>query len=276
MENKTTIDFKKLALLLTVSMFTALFAYAFIYFITNITTLYFSTDFHIPAHFDFSGITFEVDRTNELWTYDAIVTIFLSGLVVALFVGVVSMLAILFVRKKNISFFFLLLWLNILSFNNVMGTLISDVVTKSGTYQVVLLMHIDIIIFIVIGILSAYFLFRIGMINLFVFETSFSQFFHKGLSNRLYFLVSVIVIPWLLILLLPLLLNSAGFQLNMLIKNISLVFVFLPLFIIKPRIKDPSSIQKHLQLHLSDLMATTLFTMMAWFLFYLISNGITY
>jgi len=265
---------KEIVQLLVISLFSALFAYTIIYFLTNMTALYFAYDFDIPTHFNLFKLTFDIDKTSPLWTHDATITLLTSRPIAALFMGIMSLLALILVRKKLMSFFFFLMWLTLLSFNNAVGVLADDILAKSGTYHIAVLMNVDVSILVVISIIAIYLLIRIGMIASYIFHASFPNLFYKNQKNRYLLLSIAILIPWLLMFLLPLADTTKGYPTITLLKNSSMLFLLLPLFTLKPKKNKFTTIEKVSQPQKYDLINVFLFAIGTWLLYYFMIDGV--
>ena len=187
MKKDATITPKEIVQPLLISLFSALFAYTIIYFLTNLTALYFAYDFDIPAHFNLYKLFFDIDKTSQLWTHDATITLLISRPVAALFMGIIALLALILVRKKLMSFFFFLMWLTLLAFNNAVGVFADDILAKSGTYNIAILMKFDVSILIVISIIAIYLLIRIGIIVSYIFQASFPSLFYKKKKTGIFY-----------------------------------------------------------------------------------------
>ena len=274
MKKDTIITPKETVQLLLISLFSALFAYTIIYFLTNMTSLYFAYDFDIPAHFNLYNLTFDIDDASKLWTHDATITLFISRPIAALFMGIISLLALMLVRKKLMSFFFFLMWLTLLAFNNAVGVLADDILAKSGTYHIAILMNFDVSILIVISIIAIYLLIRIGMIVSYIFHASFPNMFYKNQKNRYLLLSLAILVPWLFMFLLPFFSTANDYQTITLLKNSSMLFLLLPLFTLKPNKNKFATLEKVSQTQKYDLINVILFAIGTWLLYYFMIDGV--
>ncbi len=272
MNTVKNISVTELIQLFFISIISSLFAFALVYFLTNLTALYFAYDFDIPAHFDLYKLF--LDKSNSHWTHDATITILLSRPIASLFIGIAALAALMFIRKKLVSFFFFLLWINLLAFNSAAGILIDDVIARSDTYDVTRLMNLDISIIIILGIVVVYFLFRLGLLNLYVLCSSFPSHYFNNLKNRVLFLFVTIILPWLLMFVLPLF-NTAGTYHDItLLKNLSMILILFPLFILKPVDNRFNKLEELSTNPVYDLMNILLFALGAWLLAYFMVDGV--
>jgi len=271
-KNNPSINFREIALLFIVSVTSSLFAYALVYFLSNFTALYFAYDFDIPAHFDLYKLY--LDKSNAHWTHDATITILLSRPIASLFIGILALSAVLFIRKKLMSFFFFLLWVNLLAFNSAAGIFVDNIITKSDTYDVTKLMNFDMGVMVLLSIVVVYFLFRLGTINLYVLQASFPRRYFDNLKNRMLFLFTIIILPWLFMFLLPLFNTADNYQFITLLKNMSMIFILAPLFVSKPAEHKFNSAGNLSPVSKYDAMNMILFALGAWLLAYFMVDGV--
>ncbi len=264
----------KLFQLFVVSSFSAVFAFTLVYFLSNWAALYFAYDFNIPAHFDLNGLLFDVEKTSKLWTFDAKVTILMSRPVSALLIGVFSLAAYIFIKRKLISFFFFLFWMNILSFNLALGGLVDDAIVGSGTYDVLMLMKMNLTAVVFSSLIIVYFLYRVGIINFYVLSASFPKRYLSNRQGRYVFLMMAVVLPWLLLFTFPSFDSASHYSVLGFLKNVSVMVVLLPLFIVNPKEHLLSHLETIRQPQKFDLLNLVLFATGAFLLYYFMVDGV--
>lgn len=257
-----------------ISSFAAIFAFTLIYFLTNLVVLYFAYDFNIPAHFDLNGLFFDTDKTNRLWTFDATVTLLLSKSIGALLIAILSLTAFLFVKRKLISFFFFLFWMNVLSFNLALGGLVDEVIIQSDTYIVFVLLKLNFTVVVFSSLVIIYFLYRIGMINFNVVMTSFPKNYFNNRQGKLIFLSVAVVLPWLLLFTIPAFDSTSHYTVINFLKNVSVAIIILPLLIIKPKQSFSNYFETVQQPQKFDWFNLGLFTLGTFLLYYFMVDGV--
>ncbi len=273
-EKSEPVKLWKLIQLMMISSFAAIFAFTLVFFLTHWVALYFAYDFNIPGHFDLNGLQFDVDKSSPNWTFDATVTILLSRPVSAMLIAVVSLAAFMFIKRKLVSFFFFLFWMNVLSFNLALGGLVDDAITGSGTYDVLLLMKMNLTAVVFSSLVMVYFLYRVGMINYFVIWTSFPKNYLNNWQARSVFLTMVIVFPWLLLFAFPSFDSESHYSLISFLKNASVLIILLPMFIVKPKDAFLSHLETLEQPQKFDRLNLVLFATGTFLLYYFMVDGV--
>jgi len=274
MEKSEPVKLWKLTQLFVISSLAATFAFTLVFFLTNWVALYFAYDFNIPGHFDLNGLVFDTEKAGDLWTFDATVTILLSKPVSALLMAVVSLAAFMFIKRKLISFFFFLFWMNVLSFNLALGGLVDDAIMGSGTYDVLMLMKMNLTAVVLSSLIISYLLYRVGMINYFVVWASFPKNYLNNWQARSVFLMIAIVLPWLLLFTFPSFDSESHYSLSNFLKNVSVLVILLPLFIVKPK----DAFFSHLEIlnhpQKFDWLNLGLFALGTFLLYYFMVDGV--
>ncbi len=273
-EKSEPVKLLELFQLFVISSLAATFAFTLVYFLTNYAALYFAYDFNIPGHFDLDGMVFDTENAGDLWTFDATVTILLSKPVSALLMAVVSLAAFMFIKRKLISFFFFLFWMNVLSFNLALGGLVDDAIMGSGTYDVLMLMKMNITAVVFSSLVIIYFLYRIGIVNYYVIKTSFPENYLINWQARVVLLMTVVVLPWLLLFTFPSFDRESHYTLISFLKNISLLTILLPLFIIKPKKVFLSHFKTLQRPQKFDWLNLGLFALGTFLLYYFMVDGV--
>ncbi len=199
--NKQT---KALLLILTVSFFSALFAWYLQRILSGLTTLYFSYDLNIKAILHLDGITFLTPFTSKAWTRDAIVTINLAAPIMNLFLGLIIMAVFIFSRRKSQSMAFLMLWLMIYSFTGIFGSFVENNLARIGLYSVSKLMDIGVVFQIIFIVLSLYFLYIMGLAIGKLVMLTIPETFKQEDKIKTSFFLTVFVLPWTMVLVISL------------------------------------------------------------------------
>jgi len=216
--------------MMVISTVAVLFSYLLIFFVGNYAVLYFSYDFDIGAWFDISGVYFEQLRGSALWTYDAEVTIFLSKPLIALTIAVISLSLLLLINNLKISFFLLLLWMNIVSFNACFGLFVDDFIAQSGLVYVAERMKINMLAMIFSLAITTFIMIRLGMVNSTIFSLLLPEKKKTGLYIRGVAVLVVIILPWLFSLLLIVAFAHSSFDLRIHINTVPTFLILLPFF----------------------------------------------
>ena len=260
--------------LFVVSSFAATFAFTLVFFLTNWVALYFAYDFNIPGHFDLNGLVFDVEKSNRLWTFDATVTILFSKPVSALLIAVVSLAAFMFIKRKLISFFFFLFWMNVLGFNLALGGLLDDAIMGSGTYDVLMLMKMNLTAVVFSSLVIIYFLYRVGMINYYVIKASFPENYLINWQARLVLLMIAVGLPWLLLFTFPSFDSGSHYSLISFLKNVSVIVILLPLFVVKPKDAFLAHLETLNHPQKFDWFNLALFALGTFLLYYFMVDGV--
>ena len=222
------IDYYSLSKSFVISIVSALCAYLLVFLYTNFAPLYFAYDFDILAFVNLSGIHFLTNTGVDYGSRDALVTILLSKPISAVIVGIISLLILMVGNKKPISVILFLFWVNVFAFNTGFGILIDDAVAHSGTYEVAVAMNINFAIQVIMAILFAYILYKIGMMNGRLIIMSFP---HQNLclmTPRLIFFTAIFLIPWLLVVGYTYVSGGASVSISELMKNLPVLVLLIP------------------------------------------------
>ncbi len=221
--------------MMVISTIAVLFSYLLIFFVGNYAVLYFSYDFDIGAWFDISGVHFEQLRGSSLWTYDAEVTIFLSKPLIALTIGIISLSLLLLINKLKVTFFLLLIWMNIVSFNACFGLFVDDFIAQSGLVYVAERMEINMLAMIFSLAITTFIMIRLGMVNSTIFSLLLPEKKKAELPLRIIAVLIVIILPWLLSGLLIFAFAYSSYDLRIHINTVSTFLIILPFFYYKGR-----------------------------------------
>lgn len=261
-----SLNIKQYLLISVISLITALFAYLLVFFAGNFASLYFAYDFDIGAWFSLSGISFEVGRTNPLWTYDAEVTIFLSRPVLSLIIGIISLIALILIKKIRLVFFFLLLWLNIFSFNAAFGLFVDDFISSTGLFFVAKRMELDLPEIIFALSISVFIMYRLGMVNSLIFAHTLPQKCKTKYELKVAVVLLTIIIPWLLSGIILLLLSYPNHNLSEHIKTLSTVIILVPFFFFKGK-ESTNKVRSMLKIRRYDWLVAIVILALAFLLY---------
>ena len=183
------VDYNSLLKTFFISIASAIFAFLLVFFFSNYSSLFFAYDFDIPASFNLEGISFSTAIDSHYLSKDAMVTILLSKPISAVIGGVIFLFVLMLGTKKPVSVIMMLFWLNVFAFNSAFGLLIEDAVSKAGTYEVAVVMNINNVYLIILGIMLAFILFKIGMMNGKLIMLSFPNQKLSALRGRIIFFI---------------------------------------------------------------------------------------
>lgn len=258
-----------------VSIVSAICAYIFVFFFSNYASLFFAYDFDVPASFSLDGISFSTEANSHIWSRDALVTILLSKPISAFIGGIVFLFILMLRTKKAASVILFLFWLNVFAFNTAIGLLIEDAIIGAGTYEVAVVMNIDNIYLIIMSIISAFIMYKIGMMNGRLIMLSFS---HQKLflfKPRIIFFITIFLIPWLLVIMYTCLAAGSSFSLSELLITLPLIILLFPFLTIN---KAPPPEYKYLsaeQFTTTDLILSVFFIAISAGLIFAMKSGIT-
>ncbi len=234
-KNKVPFTTKEAIQILTVSLVASVFANLLLKMASGFATSFVAYDFDILSYFDLNGVNFFIEATSPQWYLDSKISVLLAKPVSSMFIGLFAMAGLMIIRKKLISFFFLLFWINLYAFNNSAGILIDDLIAKTGLYDVPALYKLPTEVFIVASILSVYILYRIGIVNTLIFRTSIEDKFEKSSKNRILIFVFAILIPWLANGIIPVLSKDLQAEFLFFLEGASMIILLLPFFLYKPK-----------------------------------------
>jgi len=242
------------------SLITALFAYLFLFFIGNFLSLYFAYDFDIGAWFNINGINFDQNKQRNLWTYDAEVTIFMGRPLLSLLIGIVSLSALILIRKLKIIFFFLLLWINIFAFNEAFGFFITDFILKNGLYYVASRMELGIEAMLFSLAILIFIMYRLGSLNAMLFVQYLPKKYKTGHYQKLKAVFISMIIPWLFTLSI-LMIVSYPYQFQSVhLKVLSTIVLLLP-FLYSKKVKSKEWRAKLLKINNTDWLISAILLM---------------
>ncbi len=257
-----------------ISLITAFSAYIFVFFISNYASLYFAYDFDIPAFFSLKGINF-YDQNPLSWSRDAFITIFLSIPLTGLIIGILSLLLLIINIKKPIAIILFLLWIIIFAFTNSLGILINDAVWQTGTYEVARIMNMNNIIILLMAVLYAFVLFKIGIMTGKIITLSFEYLNLNLLKNKLLFLLLILILPWLITVFASCILTQRSFAWSLFFINIPVLLLIIPTMAgKKPWNKEIGYKPQSGIISLDIILTISVFTLSAIFIM-LMQNGIS-
>ncbi len=219
--------------MVVISIIAILTAHFFIDFICNFSALYFSYDFDIPAHFDLSGLHFGIDDSHPLWTFDSAVTIYLSRPLTALIFGFGVFLLSMRMKRKQLSSLLFLIWANILGFHTALSLFVEDAFTQTGVYQVMQLMHINVIFLVMFAALSIYFMIIIGIMNGRLLYLSLPARLMQSARQKYLFLLLAFVLPWFLLVGITMIGKDGQVLFGEIMMNLSIGFILFPFLLTK-------------------------------------------
>ena len=188
--------------IMVVSFFSALFAWYLIRFFSGLTTLYFSYDLNIKAKLLLSGIEFLVRPNNQVWTRDAVITVYLSAPIMNLILGMGFFVAYIFIPRKTQSFSFFMLWTIFFSLTLMFGTFVENGLERTGVYRVSQIMHVGDIALVLSVVVALYFLYLTGLsIGKLIMLNINPKYIHEDHIKASYFIFAFII-PWILVFLL--------------------------------------------------------------------------
>jgi len=233
-----SIDIKQYLVVSVMSLVTALFAYLLLFFAGNYASLYFAYDFDIGAWFSLGGISFDIERPHHLWTYDAEVTIFLSKPLLSLVIGIISLIALILIKRVRLIFFFLLFWLNIFAFNAAFGLFVDDFISRTGLIFVAERMELGLPEIIFSLSISVFIMYRIGMVNSLIFGQLLPKKCKTNIKIKALIVLITIIMPWLMTGIIIIILSYPDHLLTEHLKTLSTAIIFIPFFFCKG--KEPT------------------------------------
>lgn len=172
-------------------------AYLLIYMFAGISTLYIAYDMDIPARLFANEIQFNLQDDSPLWTFDAIVSVFMTAPVISFIVGVLSLLIYQFFNRISVPFLLTTIWLFLHAFNQTFGLLSEDLITQTGLTRVANTLEIaNFMIVVTIGV-SLFFLFKAGSFGGKLFFFHMPEVFFKEKKKRFKLLLSSFFLPWI-------------------------------------------------------------------------------
>ncbi len=267
-------DYPSLWKTFVISTISAICAYYIVFFFSNYTVIFFAYDFDIHASFSLNGISFPNEITNHSWSRDAMITILLSKSISSFFIGIIFLFILMSRTKKIASVILLLFWLNLFAFSSAFGELIDDMISQTGTYEVVNAMNINAIYLIIIAIILAFIFYKFGMMNSKLIKQSFSYQNLISIQPRIIFFVTILLIPWLTIVVLSCLLRDTSFSLSLILNNFPVIILLIPfLTLIKPENLNYKNESTN-RFSITDLILVTIFIISSIVLIFLMRNGI--
>ena len=269
------VDYNSLLKTFLISVASAIFSFLLVFFFSNYASLFFAYDFDIPASFNLEGISFSTAIDSHYLSKDAMVTILLSNPISGVIGGVIFLFILMIGTKKPVSVIMLLFWLNVFAFNSAFGLLIDDAVAKAGTYEVAVIMNINNIYLLAMGVLLAFILFKIGMMNGKLIMLSFPNQKLSALRGRIIFFTVIFLIPWMLVIIFTFF--SQGFTLSFsgVLKNMPVIILLVPFLTAeKPENLDFKYLPTE-RFSKKDIIFSVLFILISVILVVVMRNGIS-
>ncbi len=209
-------------------------SYLIIYVVSGISTLYIAYDMDIPARLFPSEIRFGIADESPLWTFDAIVSVYMAAPLASLAVGVAGLAVYQFVRHISVPFLFIVIWLFLHAFNQTFGLVSEDLITQTGLTRVAKTMGIDdFLLVLTIGI-SLFFLFKSGLFAARLFYLHTPEKFIENSKNRIKLLMFAFYLPWFFGTAILFGLAWPGVIAKELILALFMLFILLCMLLVKP------------------------------------------
>jgi hypothetical protein len=223
----------QLITVIVISVLTAIFSYIILFFVSNYASLYFAYDFDIVAYMGQQGAVYQTPITDPNWSFDALTTILLARPLASFFLGLTSIVLLLFLNKKSIIWFYFLIWMAIWGINGAVGLLVDDAIWGIGTYEVAKAMNFSFSVVLAIGILSTYFLVLVGVLISRLYFVHFTQapFYQK--SHLFSQNITTLIVPWLAVTLLYFGNWYPEISFVEFFKNLTAIILILPFFFLK-------------------------------------------
>ncbi|MFA5419031.1 MAG: hypothetical protein WC341_11290 [Bacteroidales bacterium] len=219
--------------LFAISLLTALTSYVVLFFISGYSSLYFAYDFDILARMGMNGVVFQTPSTDAKWTFDALVTIYLSKPLTSFFVGLLAILLLMFIYQKSTTWLYFLLWTAIWGFNGSIGSLIDDAIFGENTYAVAKAMDFSFPVLLVSGVMATYFMYMVGVIVArlyFVYLRNAPSYQSK---ERAKWITTTILLPWMILGMISYLNGLSESSWLSLVKNMTAIILIIPMYFIK-------------------------------------------
>jgi len=148
-------------------------------------------------------------------------------------------------------------------------------VAKAGTYEVAVIMNINNIYLLAMGVLLAFILFKIGMMNGKLIMLSFPNQKLSALRGRIIFFTVIFLIPWMLVIIFTFF--SQGFTLSFsgVLKNMPVIILLVPFLTAeKPENLDFKYLPTE-RFSKKDIIFSVLFILISVILVVVMRNGIS-
>ncbi len=243
-------------------------SYLFIYVIAAFALLYISFDLDIPAKVFTNHVKFGINDSSNLWTTDAIVSVFLSQPVSSFFVGIAALMIYQFYKNPPFGGIALLLWLFLHGFNLSFGLLAEDLMMQTGLARVANVLGLELAVIVLTVGISVFFLWKAGSFatKMYFLEIDTAA---QSKPSKIWHFLSFFLLPYLVgtgILLL------ISFQ-TIAVKDI-LVFSFMLICLLPALFFKPQQNAKKQHLLLPDFKRTFLYLAVS--IFFLVLFKITF
>jgi hypothetical protein len=209
--------------------------------VTHGITSFIAYDQEISNHWNNSGISFLDGVNSSEWNYDVIVSIYMSGPIAALFIGLGAVSAFTFHLLRNATRINFVLWTLIISFNYFFGSIVAGLFTTTDIAIVLKTMKIPVEFKVMGAILASYLLIRIAILiapGLLRYSNEKSV---SNKKNRFLFLTSKVLIPWITGNLVTFIILPEIFNTHYIIIQCVMLLMIIPV-IIKGTLTNPDTI----------------------------------
>jgi len=272
--NSKIFDNNSLLKTTVISTITAVSAFIIVFFFSNYASLFFAYDFDIPASFNLTGISFTDGIENLNWSRDAMITILLSRPISAFFAGIIFLIILMLGSKKSVATILFLFWLNVFAFNSAFGILIDDAISGVGTYKVSTAMNLDNNYLIIMSIILAFILFKIGMMNGRLIILSFPDYNLFSYKSRIIFFILTLFVPWLLVIIYAYFSAKDVFSTSEILKIIPGIILLIPFL----TVKEPENLRFYYlpakQFSVIDIFLSAFFIISSTVLFIIMIGGV--
>lgn len=208
--------------------------YLVIYVISGVSTLYIAYDMDVPARLFPSEIRFGIADDSPLWTFDAIVSVYMAAPLASLAVGVAALAVYQFATRISLPFLFMVIWFFLHAFNQTFGLVSEDLITRTGLTRVARTMGIDDFLMVLTIGVSLFFLFKSGLFAARLFYLHTPETMLENSKSRAKLLIAAFYLPWLFGTLIILGVAWPHFIAKDVILALFMLFVLLCILLVKP------------------------------------------
>ncbi len=204
-------------------------SYLFIYVLNQFTSVVVGSHFGLYCKLFYYNILWPAP-SSKLWSFDSVITTFISGPIFSLFLG--SLLIILFflIHEKNRMFRTFFLWGYLHAFNFFLSSFIAGAISDSGMGYALNWLYFSTVDKIIASILGTFILAFIGLASTNNFFKTAPLNFFLSKQNRILFITFIVIIPWLIgsfIILLFKIPHNTPYETLLFVP---LIFAFIPIF----------------------------------------------
>jgi len=172
-------------------------AYLIVFYINFFATVLAAGMFHYPISFDYNQIVYHIEPFQ--WTHDSVKLIYGAGPILVFLTGLISLIGFFGLTEEQTRIKILFIWITLLSFNQTFGNLMIGNIFKQGVGHVFNWMYFSDTSKMIVALMGFFGLLTTAFLMVRPVSISANSYFNKlGERNFPFFILSQIIVPFII------------------------------------------------------------------------------